>query len=64
MELASFASLVDQSRSAIAAALGQIRESTVSALTYSAHIQASPPRIRADCSGVNCAAGPLSGSIP
>ena len=47
----------------MAAMRGQMRESTVSWLTYSAHMQASPPRIREACSGVSCAAGPESGSF-
>ena len=42
----------DQKRSAIAAVRGQIRESTVSGETYSAHIVASPPSTRAASSSV------------
>ena len=54
----------DQSLSAMAAVRGQMRESTVSASTSSAHMHASPPRIRAACSGVSCAVAAPSGSTP
>ena len=37
----------DQYRSATAAMRGQMRESTVSGVTHSAHMHASPPMIRA-----------------
>ena len=58
-----------QSRSAMAAIRGQMRESTVSAVTYSAHMVPSPPRTSAFCSGVRSASllpgtsvrGPLIG---
>jgi hypothetical protein len=40
----------DQNRSAIAAVRGHIRESIVSGTTFSPHMQASPPSIRAACS--------------
>ena len=53
MDVRLVTSLGDHSRSAIAAARGQIRESMVSALTYSVHMHASPPRIRAALSVVN-----------
>ena len=43
----------DQKRSAMAAVRGQILESTVSGETYSAHIVASPPRIRSAWSSVS-----------
>jgi hypothetical protein len=52
----------DQKRSAIAAIRGQMRESTVSELTYSAHMQASPPRMRAASSASSTRAAPSSGS--
>ena len=42
----------DHNRSAIAAVRGQMRESIVRGSTYSFHMHASPPRIRAACSGV------------
>ena len=47
MSAVSLISRGDQKRSAIAAMRGQMRESTVSGLTYSEHMQASPPRMRA-----------------
>ena len=50
MSSTSRVSAGDQSRSAIAAARGQIRESMVSGVTNSAHMQASPPSTRAAAS--------------
>ncbi len=47
MSSTSFTSRGDQSRSAIAAVRGQMRESTISAVVNSDHIVASPPRMRA-----------------
>src|SRR5579884_2248921 len=44
----------DHSLSAIAARRGQMRESTVSAFTSSAHMHASPPRMRAASSAFSC----------
>ncbi len=49
----------DQYRSAMAAVRGQIRESIVSGVTHSDHMQASPPRIRFWAS-----AGRLAASFP
>ena len=37
--------------------------SMISGVAYSAHMAASPPRMRADSSGVSVAASPLSGSV-
>ena len=48
----------------MAAARGQIRESTVSGPTSSAHMHASPPMMRDACSGASLAASPPSGSTP
>ena len=62
MESTSVTPSGDHRRSAIAAARGQMRESIFSGDTYSAHMQASPPRMRALSSGVRLAVGPLIGS--
>src|SRR5439155_25679999 len=62
IEAGSRTSCGDHRRSAIAAFLGQIRESTFSGLTYSAHMQDSPPRIRCFSSAERLAASPLIGS--
>ena len=57
MEFTSLTSLGDQSLSAMAAVVGQTRESTVSGPTNSAHMQASPPMMRVSCSGVSVGRG-------
>src|SRR6266436_8662038 len=62
MEAGSRTSCGDHRRSAIAAFLGHMRESTFSGLTYSAHMHDSPPRIRCFSSADRFAASPLIGS--
>ena len=63
IEFTSRTSCGDHNLSAMAAVRGQMRESIFSGETYSAHMQASPPRIRFCSSGVRLAAAPLSGSV-
>ncbi len=62
IEPGSRTSCGDQKRSAIAAFLGQMRESTFSGFTYSAHMHDSPPRILCFSCGERFAASPLMGS--
>lgn len=62
MEFTSVTFCGDQNRSAIAAVRGQMRESIFSGETYSVHIEASPPRIRALSSDPKFAAPPDMGS--
>ena len=52
----------DHSLSATTAARGHTRESTVSSVTYSLHMHASPPRMCAVSALVSWPASPLRGS--
>ena len=62
IESTSLVDAGDQKRSATAAARGQIRESSVSAVEYSAHMHISPPSMRACSSGASFSASPDIGS--
>ena len=58
MDWLSRVSCGDQKRSAIAARRGHIRDSIVSGVTNSDHMQASPPRMRFCSSAESAAAAP------
>ena len=64
IESTSLAEAGDQRRSAIAAARGQVRESTISEVVYSAQMHISPPRMRDLSSGPSLSASPDIGSTP